>query len=108
MTPLHLTTDRTRMPPVREFLQSGPGRMLSFGAVLIGLCLAGYSIWASIKPSAVLADERMRWFVNIETGKAFQVELGVGQSTPLICPDTGKQTGYLAELCYWTADGQIK
>jgi hypothetical protein len=96
------------MPPVREFLQSGPGRLLSLGAVLIGLSLAGYSIWASIKPAPGVADSRLRWFVNVETGTAFQVEMTVGQSYPLTCPDTGKPTGYLAELCYWTPDGQPK
>jgi hypothetical protein len=108
MTPLHLATDRTRMPPVREFLQTGPGRLLSFGAVLVGLCLAGYSIWANFKPSAAEANSRLRWFVNVDTGKPFQVEMTVGQTYPLTCPDTGAKSGYLAELCYWTADGQVK
>lgn len=27
---------------------------------------------------------------------------------PVKCPDTGKETGYEAELCYWTKDGHPK
>jgi hypothetical protein len=96
------------MPPVREFLQTGPGRLLSLGVILIGLSLAVYEIWANVRPAQAVSDSHERWFVNIETGKAFQADVQVGQSNILVCPDTGKQTGYPAELCYWNVDGSVK
>jgi hypothetical protein len=96
------------MPPVREFLQSGPGRLLSLGVIVLGLSLATYEIWANIKPAQAVTDSRLRWFVNIDTGKAFQAELTVGQIFPLTSPDTGAKNGYPAELCYWNADGTQK
>jgi hypothetical protein len=46
--------------------------------------------------------------VCAQTGKAFTVELKDGLSIPVRSPYSGQQTGYPAELCYWTKDGKPK
>ena len=53
-------------------------------------------------------DSRNRWFVCTETGKPFRKELETGMTFPVESPHSGKPTGVLAELCYWTTDGQPK
>ena len=47
-------------------------------------------------------------FICSETGKAFEHTIQVGESLPIHSPYSGKDTGYPATACYWTADGQIK
>ena len=75
---------------------------------ILAVALAGWvirkSFWAN---SEVGAASRDRWFVDAATGKPFRKELELGMSVPIDAPSGGK-TGYPAELCYWTADGQIK
>ena len=50
---------------------------------------------------------RYRWFVDSTTGKPFKYELKIGTPVPVPAP-SGGNTGYPAELCYWTKDGKIK
>ena len=39
--------------------------------------------------------------------KAFRYEIKIGDSVPVKAP-SGEKSGYPAELCYWTKDGQPK
>lgn len=51
---------------------------------------------------------RRRPFVCAETGKGFYADIDVGTPIPVMSPYSHKNTGYPAELCYWTADGKVK
>lgn len=57
--------------------------------------------------SSTVTDERTRIFVDATTGLGFRHELELGETIPVEAPSGGK-TGYPAELCYWTKDGQPK
>jgi hypothetical protein len=56
--------------------------------------------------AAAHANDRI--FVCSETGKSFHVTLNASTQVPARSPYSGKNTGYPAELCYWTADGHVK
>jgi hypothetical protein len=47
-------------------------------------------------------------YVCSETGKSFRHRNELGETTPILSPYSGKNTGYPAEACYWTADGHVK
>lgn len=81
--------------------------------LLIALLFAsGAVIYNSVRTNIGLTDaaaaSRRRVFICSETGKTFEAIIGAGTAAVVKSPHSGKLTGYLAELCYWTADGQIK
>lgn len=51
-----------------------------------------------------------RVYICSDTLKSFNVNLAdlQGQTIPIYSPYSGKNTGFPAELCYWTADGHVK
>jgi hypothetical protein len=95
------------MQAVRDFLETPAGK-----AVGVGLALAaGLLFWFSLRKNltneaAALSRERV--MMCAETGKSFKAELGEGSKIPVKSPYSGKETGYPAEFCYWTRDGQTK
>ena len=91
---------------LKNRLEKPGGQAVALSLALIVIGLAVYEVKASFFPSAV-ASERERMFVDSQTGKPFAHELKLGETIPVDAPSGGK-TGYPAELCYWTKDGQIK
>jgi len=94
---------------VRDFLRTKGG-----GAVAIGGCLVGLGIVVWVIHSTFGAAEgedfsTHRVFVDASTNppKPFNVVIKPGMKIPCEAP-SGKETGYPAELCYWTKDGKIK
>ena len=49
-----------------------------------------------------------RVYICSATLKTFEHQLQPGEVEPIISPYTGKNTGYLAEMCYWTKNGKRK
>lgn len=47
-------------------------------------------------------------FMCIETNKTFTYAMKQGERSPVLSPYSNQRTGYLAEPCYWTADGKRK
>lgn len=47
-------------------------------------------------------------FLCIETNKHFEYAMHEDEDIPVISPYSGRRTGYPAEKCYWTRDGQRK
>ena len=92
---------------LREFLNSPRGKALSLSAVVVMLAVAGLFIWRSLGPSDAEAISRDRIFIDAKTMKPFEHELKVGDTIPTKAP-SGGDTGYPAELCYWTKDGKPK
>lgn len=86
------------------------------GKIGIGITLAGaivvitFQLMSMFGSSAVASTANTRIFICSETLKSFQVNLEDldGKPIPIMSPYSKKETGYPAELCYWTADGKVK
>jgi hypothetical protein len=94
------------MEGVRGFIQSPGGKIVGSIASLAALCLGIYVVRTSIR-SETPESAFTTMFIDTETGKPFSHVNKEGESTPILAP-SGKNTGYPAEACYWTADGQVK
>jgi hypothetical protein len=49
-----------------------------------------------------------RMYICTEAGKPFRHEDKEGETQPIHSPHSGRNTGVLAEACYWRADGGTK
>jgi hypothetical protein len=92
----------------RKFFQSRGG---AIAAAVLGL-VAMIALVAAIR-STFGADDATelitnRIYICSETHKGFKHKVERGETVPILSPYTGKNTGYPAELCYWTKDGKIK
>lgn len=93
---------------LRTALNTPRGRVVA-ALVLVGAAAAVYvSARGSFGPADAALAARDRLFVCAETNRSFRYRLSLGDSLPVPSPHSGKRTGYPAELCYWTADGQIR
>jgi hypothetical protein len=93
---------------IREFFDSKAGRALALLLCVAGIAAIVMVLKRSTGDSEVAAQSRNRLFVCAETLKPFTHELQIGESIPVLSPHSGKQTGYPAELCYWTKDGKVR
>ena len=94
------------MERLREFLKGGAGKVLAAVVVAVGLV----AIVMQVRRLTTSEGERLsanRMFVDAETGEAFEYNLSGNAEIPAPAP-SGKKTGYPAEACYWTKDGQAK
>jgi hypothetical protein len=94
---------------VREFLRGPYGKLT---AIVIAVLMVGFLIWSLREnfgaPDAA-ALTRSRVYICSETGKTFEVDvMKSGTKVPAHSPYSGKDTGYPAELCFWTKDGKPK
>src|SRR5438067_11057468 len=88
--------------------QSTPGRLVAMALVIAAvIVVAWFAKQRYLKPPDQLSA-RQSLFIDSETGKSFNYELKEGDTIPVKSPETGKQTGYPAELCYWTKEGTVK
>lgn len=92
---------------VREFFNKPAGKAIAGGAIVVAAIAVFMAIKGAFGPSEAGAISRDQWFVDAETGKPFRHQLEIGDVTPVKAP-SGKNTGYQAELCYWTKDGKPK
>lgn len=95
------------MKGIREFLNTPLGRGIGITVAVVALVAMGWTIKNSLGPSGAAAMSADRIFIDATTGKSFHHELKMNETIPVMAP-SGEQTGYPAELCYWTADGKIK
>lgn len=93
------------MAGLREYINSSRGRNSVIVVVLVGLLALILSTIFS--RNSVEAQVDQRWFVDSTNMQPFRHSLREGEAIPVTAPSGGK-TGYPAELCFWTADGQIK
>jgi hypothetical protein len=91
-----------------DFLASTRGRVFAALLVVAAIGAVGWTIWWNFGTDAAVADANDPIFIDAETGVIFHKALTAGMTYPVTSPDTGKQTGYEAELCYWTKDGHVK
>lgn len=92
----------------RGFLRQPRGRIAK---VVLAVGCVTWAVWAVIHylgPSAAIAASTRGQYVCAETGKPFTLTIESGMTLPVYSPHSGKKTGYPAELCYWTSDGQTR
>ena len=95
------------MPRASEFWESRTGKMITVGGLVIAALSLYGSFRSSLGPSSAASLANRRIFVCEKTGKSFEVTLKPGMKIPLHSPYSGADTGYPAELCYWTAGGSV-
>lgn len=96
------------MGQIESFLRRHAGRSAVIAGLVAGGAVVFWVIRAGVGPSEAAAIAGRRTYVCSETGKAFVHTLVAGESSPVTSPYTRRPTGYLAEWCYWTADGRPK
>jgi hypothetical protein len=95
------------MAGLREFFESGAGKIAAIGVFVVALIVAVFMFRNSFGTSSVVSDANTRVFIDKDTGKPFTVEMRAGMKIPLRAP-SGHDSGYPAELCWWTKDGKIR
>ncbi len=96
------------MERIREFLETTTGKAIGVGVIALAaivLFFAGRSYFGSSSAANLSRD---RAFICSQTGKAFEHTLEYGEAIPIKSPFSKENTGYPAELCYWTREGTIK
>ena len=95
------------MAGTRQFLEGTGGKIAAGVLLVIAAVAVVFAVRSVMGPSEAVAAANTRTFIDAETGKPFQHELTEGESLPVRAP-SGKESGYPAELCYWTKDGQVR
>ncbi len=93
---------------IRNVLNGPAGRIVTVFFIVAALAAAAYVTYSNTRQNPAIDLVQNPVFVDSETGKSFHQALSVDLKVPCKSPDTGKMTGYPAELCYWTKDGQSK
>ena len=93
---------------VRDFLSGTTGKAIGIAGAVVALVAAVVMARNSFGPPAETRNANDRVFVCSETGKTFNYTIKRGDRFPVKSPHSGKNTGYEAEKCFWTADGKIK
>ena len=96
------------MQALKSFLETPRGRVAVIAAGILSLAFLYNSFRVSFGTSSAVSLSKERIFICSETGRSFPVTLEAGMPIPLHSPYSGKNTGYPAELCYWTAEGTVK
>src|SRR5688500_14187625 len=92
---------------LREFLETKAGKGVAAVLILIAAIAIFVSVRDNLGPAEAAALSRERVFICSDTGKTFVAEVTPGMGFPVRSPHSGAHTGYVPELCYWTADGTI-
>ena len=95
------------MGKISEFLETKQGRITAWVGTTIALLAMGYSIYSHYAQDAARISAN-RVFIDSENLRSFDFELKAGMMIPVSSPYSGKNTGYPAELCYWTKEGTAK
>jgi hypothetical protein len=84
------------------------GKALLWVVIVGGIAMGIRAVKNSLGGDDAAKAANTRIFIDSETLKSFNVTITPTTSYPVVSPFTGKETGYPAELCYWTKDGTIK
>jgi hypothetical protein len=95
------------MNGLREFFNSTAGKITGIVVLLVGAVVLFMMFRTFLGPGEAARLSADRMFIDSTTGKPFEHTLKAGDVIPVKAP-SGGNTGYPAELCYWTADGKIK
>jgi len=95
---------------IGDFAKTTIGKATLAVVIVVATVFSFYQFKGLFGKSEAAAIGNDRVFICSETHKSFRVDLEklVGQPFPVYSPYSGKNTGYPAELCYWTKDGNVK
>jgi hypothetical protein len=94
------------MDAIRKFLDSDSGKIAGGVFAVLAIFLVIWAVRAQFAdpPEVEMANNPM--WIDSATGKPFRAALVIGDKVPIEAPSGGR-TGYLAEACWWTADGKV-
>jgi hypothetical protein len=95
------------MQSERQVGRWSSGKVATVTGVLIAAVAGGFAVRAYFGASPAGAAAARRTFICSESRKRFEHVLQRGQTIPVRSPYSSRNTGFPAELCYWTADGRI-
>jgi hypothetical protein len=95
------------MNKFRKFLESRGGQIVAAVVVIGAVAIAIFAVRGFLK-GGTPEDGFYNTYVCTETGKSFRHRNEIGETIPIHSPFSGKDTGYPAEACYWSADGGAK
>lgn len=93
---------------IRNWTQSTGGRVACVAIGVAGVVALAFALRSYFGDSAAASASSGRVFVCAETGKPFSYTLVRGDTVPVTSPHSKKNTGFPAEMCSWTADGQVR
>lgn len=96
------------MAPAREFLNSDKGRWIVWAGIGAAVLLMLFVLRGWFAESDAVASSSERPYICAQTGQTFTYHLKKGDVTPVESPHSGERTGFPAERCFWTRDGQVK
>jgi hypothetical protein len=91
----------------QSFLNTNAGRVIAAVLVLLGLGAVVFAASRYFGPSAAARTSAERTFICAETKKSFGYTLKAGDMLPVRSPHSGRNTGFPAEACNWSSDGQV-
>jgi hypothetical protein len=96
------------METLREFLDMPKGKAVAGALIVVALVAIYYTGRDTLGSSEAARLSTRRIMVCSQTLKPFEITIREGTRFPCLSPHSGRDTGYPAELCRWTRDGQIK
>ncbi len=95
------------MMSVREFIQSTAGKAFAIVFTVVAIVAVVISVRSYIRGDTP-DGANTTMYICAETGKSFPHDNVIGEDVPVMSPYSGKNTGYRAEACRWTASGSPK
>ena len=74
------------------------------GVAVAAFVVAGVLVWINTRDPATVNRSINRPYICAKTGKAFEHKVEIGEVEPVYSPHSKANTGYHAELCFWTKD----
>jgi hypothetical protein len=91
----------------RRALEGKAGKVIAALVLVVGSAAIYWSLKSSV--SSETPDTAFSaMYIDVENGKPFRHTTEAGEVPPIVSPYSGKNTGYRAEACYWTASGEAK
>ncbi|HVT88263.1 MAG TPA: hypothetical protein VHD56_05390 [Tepidisphaeraceae bacterium] len=95
------------MGPEAGFFDTRTGKITAIVGILAAVAVIVYSVWGFLGASNAAQLSKHGNYIDAATGKPFMYEIHEGSKIPVPAP-SGGNTGYPAELCYWTKDGKVR
>jgi len=95
------------MNSLRRWLEGRVGKLATVVGTVLALGVAGFAVSSFLK-GGTPDGAHYSMYICTETGKSFRHKNVLGETHPIHSPHSGRNTGVLAEPCYWTADGATR